>query len=244
MNKPSERQPEELESAVWVAHGYVMNGGILHAAESLAPEELERAIAGYGRFGLAAAADLLAAARQLPESEKENAEARLDEEYAAAVPSEAFLEAAIERADPLPDSVLTESGTVSTRTEPVADAIQEFIEWSRQSRDLTAVPGKTRQQHRAAERTEKAVRKLLASWDEGGHSAFLGLLKHEDDVVRASAAGFLCESDPELAIPILRAIDDGPPSRGKLITFGILWVLDHPGKEPFRPLTRLREMAT
>ena len=220
-----------------------MNGGVLHAAESLEPDELDRAIAGYRRYGLAAVADMLAAARQLPESDKEEAELRLDKEYAEAIPDDGSLEAAIERVDPLPDA-RSDQGMPRAMGTPVTDAIQEFIEWSKQSRDLTTVPGKSRQQHRAADRTERAVRKLLAHWDEGGHTAFLELLKHGDDVVRASAAAFLCESDPDLAIPVLKAIDDGPPSHGKLVTFGVLWVLKHPNKEPFRPLTRLRETAT
>lgn len=219
-----------------------MNGGVLHAVESLAPVELERAIAGYRRFGLEAVADMLAAARQLPESDKEEAELRLDKEYAKAIPDDGSLEAAIERVDPLLEAS-SDQGTPRAMGTPVTDAIQEFIESSRQSRDLTTVPGKSRQQHRAADRTERAVRKLLAHWDEGGHTAFLELLKHGDDVVSASAAAFLCESDPDLAIPVLKAIDDGPPSRGKLVTFGVLWVLEHPTKDPVRPLTRLRETA-
>jgi len=239
----SKKKPEDLESVVWIAHGYVMNGGVLHAVESLAPDEFDRAVAGYRRFGLAAVADMLAAAQQLQESDKEEAEVRLDKEYAEAIPDDRSLEAAIERVDPLLDGS-SDRGVPRPMGTPVTDAVQEFIEWSRQSRDLTAVPGKSRQQHRAADRTEGAVRKLLAHWDEGGHTAFLELLKHQDDVVRASAAAFLCETDPDLAIPVLKAIDDGPPSRGKLVTFGVLWVLEHPNKEPFRPLTRLRETAT
>lgn len=243
MSKSSKRAQEDLEPAVWIAHGYVMNGGVLHAIESLTPAELDRAIAGYRRFGLAAVADILATARQVPDSDKGKAEARLDKEYAKAIPDDGSLEAAIEHVDPLPDA-LSNRGLPTPTGTLVTEAIQEFIKWSRESRDLTAVPGKARQQHRAADQVVKAVRKLLARWDEGGHTAFLELLKHEDDVVRASAAGFLSESDPDLAIPVLKSIEDGPPSRGKLITFGLLWVLEHPAKDPFRPLTRLRETAT
>jgi hypothetical protein len=42
-----------------VAHGWAINGGVLHAVEDLEPHELDAALVGYRYFGLSAAADLL-----------------------------------------------------------------------------------------------------------------------------------------------------------------------------------------
>ena len=44
-------------AAVLLCHGTAMNGGLLHACETLDPEQRERAVAGYRLLGLDAAAD-------------------------------------------------------------------------------------------------------------------------------------------------------------------------------------------
>lgn len=46
-------------AAVLLAHGMVMNGGVLHAVEGLEPDELDAAIGGYRRLGAEATAQLL-----------------------------------------------------------------------------------------------------------------------------------------------------------------------------------------
>jgi hypothetical protein len=43
-----------------LAHGYVMNGGVLHAIAGLSPDTLRAACAGYRYFGFDSVADLLA----------------------------------------------------------------------------------------------------------------------------------------------------------------------------------------
>jgi len=215
-----------------------MNGGVLHAVEVLQPTELDTAIAGYRRFGFSGAAAVLSLAKALSDSDKDAEEARLDRDYATAVPDDASLDAAMDRVDPLPKAdPFPADGTADT----IAAAIEEFIEQSKLAQQLSGMPGKSRQQHRAHDRYESAVRKLLGVWDAGGHEAFLALLDESDDVVRASAAAYLCESDPQKAIGVLEAIDNGPPSPAGTIAFGVLFALK---RGQYRPLTRLREIGT
>jgi len=73
---------DEMVSAVWIAHGIVMNGGVLHAVEALAPDELGIATAGYRRFGFSGAANAFAEAQELAKSASEAEESRLDRDYA------------------------------------------------------------------------------------------------------------------------------------------------------------------
>jgi hypothetical protein len=227
---------DEMASAVWIAHGLVMNGGVLHAVEVLAPEELRIATAGYRHFGLPGAANAFADARKLAESARAAEEGRLDRAYVTALPDDAFLSSVMDRADP-PAVVESSKGQGLGAEDVIARAIAEFSEWSKESKRLSMVPGKTRLQHRAADRVTAAVRNLLAVWDSGGHVGFLGLLDHGDDEVRASAAAFLVESDPDKAIPVIEAIDDGPPSPARLTTLGVRHALRLGN---YRPLTRLR----
>jgi hypothetical protein len=104
MSRRSKPTPRDLASAVWITHGLVMNGGVLHAVEVLKPTELDTAIAGYEHFGLAGAARVLSLAKTLGEIEKDATEARFDREYATAVPDDAYLGSAMDRVDPLPES--------------------------------------------------------------------------------------------------------------------------------------------
>lgn len=72
------------------AHGFVMNGGVLHAVECLTAEELADADAGYRYFGLEGIASLLFRARRVFEAGKDlgNDEQKLNGEYAALIPSD------------------------------------------------------------------------------------------------------------------------------------------------------------
>lgn len=72
---------------VLLAHGYAMNGGLLHAVEDLKPTELVAAMAGYRFFGLTGAVGLIEeATRRLGEGLDDDAldalEAELDQRYA------------------------------------------------------------------------------------------------------------------------------------------------------------------
>jgi hypothetical protein len=76
-------------SALLLAHGQIMNGGVLNCCQdSLADNELRAAADGYRYFGLSGVADLLTRARLVAAADAEEAEARLDVEYARTVPDD------------------------------------------------------------------------------------------------------------------------------------------------------------
>jgi hypothetical protein len=74
-------------------HGLAMNGGVLHAVECLAAEELTDAEAGYRFYGLAEVASLLSRARKLFETgdNLEFHEQQLGRQYADLIPSDSSL---------------------------------------------------------------------------------------------------------------------------------------------------------
>ncbi len=80
-------------AALLLAHGYTMNGGVLHAAECLAAEELDAACQGYAYYGFDAIPALLRYAANIvdddPVAEKD--EATLDASYATVIPSDRTL---------------------------------------------------------------------------------------------------------------------------------------------------------
>jgi hypothetical protein len=80
-------------ASLLVAHGYVMNGGVLHAAECLDVEQLADAQYGYRFFGLAPVAEMLSSARQLVDSgrETEEDEFNLDADYVSQIPDDSAL---------------------------------------------------------------------------------------------------------------------------------------------------------
>ncbi len=80
------------------AHGLAMNGGVLHAVEWLAAQELTDAEAGYRFYGLAEVASLLSRARKLIETgdDLECHEQQLDRQYAVLIPSDSSLVECIE----------------------------------------------------------------------------------------------------------------------------------------------------
>ncbi len=76
-----------------LAHGLVMNGGVLHAVECMTAEELFDAEAGYRFFELDGVASLLSRSRQILSAgdSLESHEHKLDSQYAQMIPSDSLL---------------------------------------------------------------------------------------------------------------------------------------------------------
>jgi hypothetical protein len=72
-------------ASVLLAHGLVMNGGVVHALECLSHAQLVAAIAGFKYFGLTTAAHVF---EQAPDA---SAEERLNRLYWQAVPNDGAL---------------------------------------------------------------------------------------------------------------------------------------------------------
>jgi hypothetical protein len=75
------------------AHGLVMNGGVLHAVESLTASELSDAESGCRFYELDAIASLLSRARKILDTGDDlgDHEQRLDAEYVKIIPSDSSL---------------------------------------------------------------------------------------------------------------------------------------------------------
>jgi hypothetical protein len=78
-----------------------MNGGVLHAVESLSPDELAAGVNGYRYFGLDDAASILEgmarrARHHLHDDAADCQEVETDERHAVVVPDDAILMAAFE----------------------------------------------------------------------------------------------------------------------------------------------------
>jgi hypothetical protein len=216
-------------SAVWIAHGLVMNGGVLHCVQALSKRELRTTIAGYRLFGLSLAADVLMEASRVPLDEIDTAEPRLDAAYAGAIPSDEVLATQVNSRFPADQPAAT--GLAGHAA--IEWAVDAFTESSAEAARLSSVPGKTRAQHRAHDRAESAVKELLRQWDTGGHLALIDLLSHNDDAVRGSAAAYLAVSDPESALPVLEELQE--TSMNAHMTLFVI------GRGMFSdPLTRLR----
>jgi hypothetical protein len=87
--KPGPRAGDSALSALLLAHGAIMNGGVLNCCQdSLSADELQAAALGYRYFGLSGVADLLTLAKLVTAAEAEEAEARLDVEYAGMIPDD------------------------------------------------------------------------------------------------------------------------------------------------------------
>ena len=87
---PSDSGPGEGDFALASllhAHGLAMNGGVVHALETMTQAEVLAAIAGFRYFGLSVAAGVLS---QAPDG-SEAAEKRLDLMYWQAVPDDSTL---------------------------------------------------------------------------------------------------------------------------------------------------------
>jgi hypothetical protein len=85
-------------SALLLAHGLVMNGGVVHAVGVLDEDQLRAACAGYSYFGFSEVANPLDLARQsvTSEDEVESTEMEFDSEYARRVSDDGTLIAAFE----------------------------------------------------------------------------------------------------------------------------------------------------
>ena len=90
---PQPRAGDRALAALLLAHGYTMNGGVLHAVECLAAEELDAACRGYAYYGFDAISDLLRYAASIVDDDPlaEIEEARLDANYATVIPSDQTL---------------------------------------------------------------------------------------------------------------------------------------------------------
>ena len=195
MSAGSEPARNDLASAVWTAHGLVMNGGVLHAVESLKPAELDRAISGYERLGLGQAAGLLSSARKLADSEKDAAEARLDREYAAAVPDDAFLEATIERFDPPPKPKIA----IKDQTD---EALIETYRSAASAHGRASASGDSRGANRAHDVLASAYRTLRARGPDS-QAKLLQLIRDPDVGVRTWVAAHALEFSAETGEPVL-----------------------------------------
>jgi hypothetical protein len=96
------RDGDRALASMVLAHSLAMNGGVLHAVESLTthePDEFIRARDGYVFFGFEAIAKLLDSAKAVLDSgaDLEEAELRLDAAYGSAIPSDEQIVTAFER---------------------------------------------------------------------------------------------------------------------------------------------------
>jgi hypothetical protein len=82
-----------------LAHGLVMNGGVLHATECLSDEDLSDAISGFKFYGLDEVASVLLTGKEVlkMDTDIETEEGRLDDQYTALVPDDNSLVARFER---------------------------------------------------------------------------------------------------------------------------------------------------
>lgn len=172
-----------------------MNGGVLHAVEALKTAELDLAIAGYQHFGFARAASVLSLARTLGDSDKDAAEARLDREYAAAVPDDASLEAAMDRFDPPLES--------RAKLEDESDeALIETYRIAASANGRAIASGDSRAANRAQKRLALAYRTLRAR-GPGSQAKLLGLIRDRDVGVQAWVAAHALEFSPAVGEPVL-----------------------------------------
>jgi hypothetical protein len=185
-----------------MTHGLVMNGGVLHAVEVLKPAELDTAIAGYEYLGLAGAAGTLLRAKKLGDSEKDSEEARLDREYATAVPDDASLESAMDRVDPPPDS------GVGTQDES-DEALVETYRIAASEHGRANASGDYRAGNRAHKRLALAYRTLRAR-GPGSQAKLLHLLRDRDVGAQGWAAAHALEFAPAAGEAVLVELTTQP----------------------------------
>jgi hypothetical protein len=78
---------DRMLSDLLQAHGMVMNGGVLHAAECLSDSELQDALIAFSFYGLEPAAEILSQAKEVTHSDEdpELYEERLDAAYSKVI---------------------------------------------------------------------------------------------------------------------------------------------------------------
>ena len=76
-----------------IAHGYIMNGGVLHAVECLTPNALSDAMSGYRYYGLDVIVSLLLRARLILETNENLGlqESQLDRSYTSIIQTDSWL---------------------------------------------------------------------------------------------------------------------------------------------------------
>jgi len=195
-----------------MTHGLVMNGGVLHAVELLKPAELDTAIAGYEYLGFAGAARVLSRAKTLGDSDKDAEEARLDREYATAVPDDESLESAMDRVDPQPKS------GVEVQDES-DEALIETYRIAASDHGRASASGDYRHANRAHDRLALAYRTLRAR-GPGSQAKLLHLIRDRDVGVRTWVAAHALEFSPAAGEPVLveLAAQPGPVGFGAKMT--------------------------
>ena len=107
-----------------LAHGYVMNGGVIHAAQALSSEELRAACAGYRYLGFAPAAELLESV--LLHGRRD--ERALDEAYGEHIPSDSTLDVAFnEHRRRYPDSYAPAKGILRSHQRMSGDRCCDHV---------------------------------------------------------------------------------------------------------------------
>jgi len=84
---PSPAAGDTALAALLLAHGLIMNGGVVHALQALSQSQLAAAIAGFNYFGLTAASQLL----EQPPDDTEETEELLNALYWQVVPNDETL---------------------------------------------------------------------------------------------------------------------------------------------------------
>ena len=87
------RAGDSALSALLLFHSVAMNGGVLHAIESLSPDKLAAAQLGYNYFGVAGITALICSAQEViyQEQDLDDLEQKLDQDYWALVPDDGAL---------------------------------------------------------------------------------------------------------------------------------------------------------
>jgi hypothetical protein len=90
---PAPRDGDRALAALLLAHGYAMNGGVLHAVDCLNADQLDAACRAYVHFGFAAIPDLLRHGATIVDADPltEIEEASLDARYATVIPNDETL---------------------------------------------------------------------------------------------------------------------------------------------------------
>jgi|SRR5580658_8291631 hypothetical protein len=96
---PTPREGDIALASLLLAHGLVMNGGVLHAVGCLGDDQVSAACRGYSYFGFTSVVAVLEQARiaVATGSESGELEVRLDKTYAQVIDSDQVLTTAFER---------------------------------------------------------------------------------------------------------------------------------------------------
>ncbi|MEM6474059.1 MAG: hypothetical protein AAF802_31200 [Planctomycetota bacterium] len=95
---PNPADGDTALAALLYVHGLVMNGGVLHAAETCSSDDIDNALAGYAFFGFDNVHPIFSDARQAIDAGSDLAEleSTLDQRYLQQIPSDSTLSNAFE----------------------------------------------------------------------------------------------------------------------------------------------------